>query len=163
MTARAPARPALPRRRSLGYMVNHAARLFARALAREVAPLGIVPGQFPALLMLWEEDGLTQGEIARRVDVEQPTMANTLARMERAGLIVRTPDPADARRAIVRLTPRGRALEAPAAAAGRRVNERATAGLSAGGRAALLGLLAATIAALDPAAGGKALRKEGGA
>ncbi|MBL8838380.1 MAG: MarR family transcriptional regulator [Alphaproteobacteria bacterium] len=144
--------PALPRRRSLGYMVNHAARLFARALQREIAPLGLVPGQFPALLMLWEQDGLTQGEIARRVEVEQPTMANTLARMERDGLIVRTPDPADARRAIVRLTARGRALEAPAAAAGRRVNARAAAGLAAAERETLLRLLGAAIAALEPGA-----------
>jgi DNA-binding MarR family transcriptional regulator len=123
---------------SLGYLVNHAARLLERALAEEIVPHGAWPGYFPVLLALWEEDGRTQAELVRLVDVEQPTLANTLGRMERDGLVERTPDPADRRAARIHLTARGRALEAPLTQRARRVNERALRGLDAAQRAALL-------------------------
>jgi DNA-binding MarR family transcriptional regulator len=138
----------LARRESLGYLVNHLARLMARALHTEISAHGVVPGQFPVLLALWEEDGLTQAELHRRTDVEQATMANTLQRMERDGLIVRKPDPADARRARVHLTARARSLESSLVRAARRVNERTTAGLSASERESFVRLLHGAIAAL---------------
>jgi DNA-binding MarR family transcriptional regulator len=151
----------LARRASLGYLVNHLARLMARALYAEIAAQGVVPGQFPVLLALWEEDGLTQAELHRRTDVEQATMAKTLQRMERDGLIVRTPDPADARRARVHLTARARSLESPLVRAARRVNERATAGLSAVDRRRFVRLLQGAIAALGSAGVGRRRRRAG--
>jgi DNA-binding MarR family transcriptional regulator len=122
--------PRLRAEESLGYQVNLAARLFARALAALVEPLGLAPGQFPVLLALWEREERTQGELSRLVQVEQPTMANTLARMERDGLIQRKPDPRDRRRTVIRLTTRGRDLESPAVAAARSINARAVQGLT---------------------------------
>jgi DNA-binding MarR family transcriptional regulator len=136
--APAEALPELRRYESLGYVINLAARVFERALAEGIAPLGLTTGQFPALLALWEQDGITQSELAQIVRVEQPTMAQALARMERDGLIVREPDPADGRRAVVRLTARGRAVQAPAVAAALDVNRRAAAGLSAEQQQALI-------------------------
>ncbi|NJO54474.1 MAG: MarR family transcriptional regulator, partial [Bacteroidales bacterium] len=92
---RAGGAPELRRYESFGYMVNLAARLFERALTERIAPLGLTTGQFPVLLALWERDGLSQSDLVRIVRVEQPTMAQTLSRMERDGLIARTADPAD--------------------------------------------------------------------
>ena len=123
---------------SLGYLVNHAARLLERALAEEIVPHGAWPGMFPVLLALWEEDGRTQAELVRLVGVEQPTLANTLRRMERDGLVRRTPDPADRRAVRIHLTDRGRALQEALTQGARRVNERALRGLDAAERAALL-------------------------
>lgn len=120
----------LVREASLGYQVNHLARLLAQALHRRIAPLGVVPGQFAQLLALFEQDGLTQRELCERVRIEQPTMANTLQRMERDALIRREPDPADGRRARVVLTPRARDMEERLVAAARDVNAVATRGLS---------------------------------
>ncbi|MCE8468244.1 MarR family transcriptional regulator, partial [Rhodovulum sulfidophilum] len=88
---------------SAGYLANHMARLFAAALTRRIAPLGLMPGQFMVLLELWREDGLTQRDLVERLDVEQATIANTLNRMERDGLILREPDAADRRARRVRL------------------------------------------------------------
>jgi DNA-binding MarR family transcriptional regulator len=130
--------PQLRRYESLGYVINLAARVFERALAEGIAPLGLTTGQFPALLALWERDGVTQSELAQIVRVEQPTMAQALARMERDGLIVREPDPADGRRAVVRLTARGRAVQAPAVEAALAINRRAATGLSAEQQRALI-------------------------
>ena len=95
---------------SAGFLANHMARLFAAGLQRRVAPLGLAPAQFMVLLELWQDDGLTQRDLVERLDVEQATMANTLARMVRDGLVTRMPHLADRRAQIVRLTPHARAL-----------------------------------------------------
>lgn len=136
---------ALPRRISLGYQVNHLARLLAKALRDRIAPLGVVPGRFAQLLALYEQDGLTQAELCERVQIEQPTMANTLARMQRDGLIERVPDPADRRRSLVLLTERARQLEDDLVAAARAVNATATEGLDEGEVTAFMATLAALI------------------
>lgn len=115
---------------SAGYLANHVARLFARELAEAVRPLGLAPAQFMVLLELWREEGLTQKDLVGRLDVEQATMAATLARMERDGLIERRPDQADARARRIQLTARARTLQEPALAAAKGVNARALAGFS---------------------------------
>lgn len=126
---------------SAGYLVNHAARLFARRLTAEIRPLGLTTGTFPALLELWAEDGLTQKELAARLDIEQATMANTLARMARDGLVERRRDPDDGRLQRNWLTPRARALQGPAVAAATAVNEAALAALDPAERDRFLTLL----------------------
>jgi DNA-binding MarR family transcriptional regulator len=133
---------------SAGFLVNHLARLFARDLQVRIKPLGLSTGTFPALLVLWESDGLTQRELIARLDVEQPTMTNTLARMERDGLIRRAKDPADGRAQRIWLTESARALEGPATAAAEAVNARALERLTPEERAAFLGLVRKVIAGL---------------
>ena len=116
--------------RSAGYLANHMARLFAQHLQRRIRPLGLATAQFPVLLALRDrEAGLTQRELVDRLDIEQATVANTLARMERDGLIRRTAHPDDARSRLVRLTAKGSASCGPAIAEAAAVNELAFADL----------------------------------
>ena len=115
---------------SAGYLANHMARLFAQALHDRIAPLGIVPGQFPALLSLWERDGVTQKELVARLDIEQATMANTLTRMERDGLIRRTKHPSDARAQLIWLTAKAKGIRDQAYSAANEVNAVALSGFS---------------------------------
>ncbi len=110
---------------SAGYLANHMARLFAQRLHEQTKPMGIAPAQFVVLLELWSEDGLTQRELVNRLAVEQATMANTLTRMERDGLITREPHPTDKRASVTRLTDKARALAGEATNAAQRVNDRA--------------------------------------
>lgn len=139
---------AFDKTRSAGYLANHMARLFELRLARAIRPLGLMPGQFMCLLELWREDGLTQRDLVARLDVEQATLANTLARMERDGLVIRTPDQRDARAKRIFITPKARALEAPATVAARTVNEAALGGLSDDDRERLLDAMRDVIDAL---------------
>jgi DNA-binding MarR family transcriptional regulator len=122
---------AFDKNESAGYLINHLARIFAQALATEIKPLGLAPGQFMVLLELWREDGLTQRDLVARLDVEQATLANTLSRMERDGLVRRVPHPSDGRSQIVRLTARARQLEGPATRAADGINRRMLADLPA--------------------------------
>lgn len=120
----------LRRRESLGYQINHLARLFEQQLRIRIEGHGVTPGQFAQILALYEEEPLTQRELCERVQIEQPTMAYTLGRMERGGLIRRGADPADGRRAHVTLTPRARSLQGALLAAARQVNDVATDGMA---------------------------------
>ena len=133
---------------SAGYVVNRMARLFAQNLHERIAPLGIVPGQFPALLSLWEHDGVTQKELVSGLDIEQATIANTLTRMERDGLIRRTKHPSDARAQQIWLTRKARRIRDEAYAAAGEVNAKALSGLDERERAQLLDYMNRVITAL---------------
>ncbi|MBM1813818.1 MarR family winged helix-turn-helix transcriptional regulator [Pseudosulfitobacter pseudonitzschiae] len=115
---------------SAGYLANHMARVFAKGLAARIKPLGLTTGTFPALLELWDTDGLTQKQLVDRLDIEQATMANTLARMERDGLVVRKKDTNDGRVQRIWLTDRARALRGPAISAAQDENAVRLAGLT---------------------------------
>lgn len=115
---------------SAGYLVNNLARLFAAGLRQRIEPLGIVPGQFAALLELWMNDGQTQKTLVEKLDIEQATLANTLARMERDGLITRKEHPTDGRARIIRLTEKAWAIREEAYEAANATNEKALSSLS---------------------------------
>ncbi len=135
--------------KSAGYMANHMARLFATGLQNRIKPLGIAPAQFMVMLELWAEDGLTQRDLVERLDVEQATMANTLARMERDGLIARRPSPADKRAKVIVLTDKAKSLREPAQKNARAQNEIALSGLSDQESAQLIALMQRVIATMQ--------------
>lgn len=139
---------ALQRADSAGYMTNLAARLFARAIDEALRETGVGVGALPVFFALARGGAMTQGALARFAAIEQPTMAATLARLERDGLIARKPDPDDGRRATVALTPAGRRLWPRIEAAALSVNARALSDLSPDERRTLLALLARVAAAL---------------
>ena len=133
---------------SAGYLANHMARLFARGLEARIRPLGLSTGIFPALLELWENDGLTQKELVARLDIEQATMANTLMRMERDGFVTRRKDPTDGRVQRVWLTAKARDVKGPAISAARAQNDVVLSTLSGEEQADFLKLMGKAIAAM---------------
>ncbi|MCW4457357.1 MarR family winged helix-turn-helix transcriptional regulator [Microbacterium sp. MPKO10] len=139
----------MKREESLGYQVNHLARLMELRLRDRIAATGVVPGQFAQLLALFEEDGLSQRELGLRVQVDPSTMAHTLRRMERDGLVQRDVDPADRRRVVVTLTDHARSLEATLTAAAEETNAEATRSLSPTEQGRLLKLVGSVIAQLQ--------------
>ncbi len=87
-----------------GHLVSLAARGFARLSEARLKPLGFGLGHVPVLIALQEGRADTQRDLARFAKVEQPPMAQMLMRMEKAGLIVRTPNPLDGRSSRIALT-----------------------------------------------------------
>jgi len=85
-------------------LINMASRSFARLGERRVKALGFNIGQLPVLYMLRNGAEMPQKDLAKFAKIEQPSMAQMLARMERDGLIRRKPDPADGRSSLVSLT-----------------------------------------------------------
>ena len=107
------------RMESAAYLSALLAKGFSKSLATRANSLGFLPGQFPVLLELWNQDGLTQRELLDRLEIEQATLANTLSRMERDGLILRRQHPKDRRAICNFLTDKARSIEAPAMEAAR--------------------------------------------
>ena len=88
----------------LCYKLNHLGRLLLSQVNQRIRPHGVTQGQLPVLCCLHVEEGQTQAELCQKVQVEQPTMANTLWRMERDGLIRRTTSDRDKRQSQIFLT-----------------------------------------------------------
>ena len=87
-----------------GHLISLAARGFARLSEARLKPLGFGVGHLPVLVALRDGRASTQRDLARFAKIEQPPMAQMLARMERDELIARTPDPADGRSSRITLT-----------------------------------------------------------
>lgn len=120
----------LPPDQSVGYLVREAHRAFLRALTARVSRHGVSIGMWYFLRALWEEDGLTQRELSRRVGMMEPTTATALESMERRGLISRTRNPQDRRKVNIRLTDEGRRLRQVLLPYAIEVNQVGLAGIS---------------------------------
>jgi len=77
--------------------------------------LGLTYPQYLAMLVLWEQDGLTVSELGERLYLDSGTLTPLLKRMETAGLVSRLRAVQDERRVHITLTAAGRKLKAKAA------------------------------------------------
>jgi DNA-binding MarR family transcriptional regulator len=66
--------------------------------------LGFSVGHIAIVLALGRQGRLSQKQLVEQAVIEQPTMAATLKRMEKSGLIVREADPLDGRVSLFRLS-----------------------------------------------------------
>ncbi|MCR6476909.1 MarR family transcriptional regulator [Variovorax sp. ZS18.2.2] len=86
-------------------LLGRIARGFTRIADIDLREAGLAAGQLPVLVSLKKSKALSQAELARIAQVEQPSMAQLLTRMERDGLVERVDDPADKRSRLISLTP----------------------------------------------------------
>ncbi len=73
--------------------------------------IGLYLGQEMVLQCLWEEDKLTQSQLANKIGVQLQTTHKMVQRMEKAGLVAKQADEADRRVSRIHLTSKGRALQ----------------------------------------------------
>jgi DNA-binding MarR family transcriptional regulator len=111
-------------------LLTRAQKLLRTATDDAMRPHGVRIGQNLLLEVLWQDDGLTPGELAARMGVTTPTVVNTAARMEAAGLLDRRPDDRDGRLVRLYLTPSARAAQQPIEDARRRIADHALATLT---------------------------------
>lgn len=83
---------------SVGFIVNRTAKAFVKSLDLELREkVGVTMGQWKVIVMLINEDGLAQKEIAERLGLEGPTLIPIIDKMERDNLVVRKVDATDRR------------------------------------------------------------------
>jgi MarR family transcriptional regulator for hemolysin len=87
-----------------GHLISLAARAFERLSELRLKPFGFGIGYVPVLVAIKVGKARSQRDLARFAKVEQPSMAQMLARMERDELVRRTPDPDDGRSSLISLT-----------------------------------------------------------
>jgi MarR family transcriptional regulator, organic hydroperoxide resistance regulator len=116
---------------SIGYLVRYAYRAFVKALAVELDPHDITTSQWSVLRVLWQEEGMSQVELAQRMMVEKASLTPVLESMTGNRLIVRTRNADDRRKVNIFLTARGRQLKDTVLPSGGKINKKATRGMSA--------------------------------
>ena len=84
-----------------------AKKALAAATQEAFAAHGVFAGQNFVLQRLWERDGQTPAELARRLGLSTPTVTATAARLQAAGFLTRSPHPSDRRTYLLTLTQRG--------------------------------------------------------
>ena len=88
-----------------------AARAVTNLYTPYLKPLGLTYTQYLVLLVLWERDGLTVGEICEKLMLDNGTLSPLLKKMEQAGQVTRQRSRQDERVVIITLTEAGRALQ----------------------------------------------------
>ncbi len=73
-------------------------------------PLGLTYTQYIVMMVLWEKDGVTVGEIGKRLFLDNGTLTPLLKKLESQGYIKRRRNKEDARSVTVKLTAEGREL-----------------------------------------------------
>lgn len=96
---------------TVGCALAKAERANRASVGELLSGLGLHVGQERVLVELFREDGLRSGEVACRLGIVAATATKMLSRMESSGLIVRRPDPDDARCGRILLTEKGRSLQ----------------------------------------------------
>lgn len=98
-------------------MENSLQALFMRITHRyfvktynQMMNLGIHPGQVPMLRLLDLKKGLTQKEIAEKLNIRPPTVNVTIRRLEKSELVCRKENEKDRRSSLVFLTEKGQEL-----------------------------------------------------
>lgn len=111
--------------RHVGTALRETFAAFAHTLSLNVGEIGLSLNGWFALRTLWEQDGLTQVEIARALDITPASVVGLVNTLERSGLVVRRRSPADRRARHVHLTTAGRRLRVKATALALQVDTRA--------------------------------------
>ena len=115
----------LPLDQQLCFSLYAATIAINRAYKPVLDRLGITYPQFLVLQTLNEaEEGRTIGSIAERLALEPSTITPLAKRLEAAGLVTRTRNPADERQVCVRLTEKGKACWAETGCLGPLIVER---------------------------------------
>jgi DNA-binding MarR family transcriptional regulator len=96
---------------SLGFLIAVLGNDMAAALDARLKELDLKITMWPTLLMLWNEDGLTQTELSERCKTANYTTTRMLDTLENKGLIERKAHPTSRRAHLVYLTEEGKELK----------------------------------------------------
>ncbi|MCX7522470.1 MarR family transcriptional regulator [Microbacterium sp. STN6] len=122
----------------VSYSIFAMARTHRALAGAELAQLGLFPNQEIMLIQLAASDGLSQKTLAETLNVNHATVAKTVGRMEKVGLVERRVSERDRRISLVYLTPAGRALHERVIAIWRHLEELTAGDLTEAERNAFL-------------------------
>jgi DNA-binding MarR family transcriptional regulator len=90
------------------YATHHAVGQVYQPL---LSKLGLTYPQYLVMILLWERDGQTVGQLGERLDLASSTLTPLIKRLETQGLVTRKRDTADERKVRVHLSQAGRSLQ----------------------------------------------------
>lgn len=134
--------------------MNRVVALHKVRLHRQTAPLGVFAGQMPLLLFVKNNPGCTQRDIADALSVSTPSVATSIKRMQKAGLLEKLADASDMRCNKISLTARAEQVIRD----GQRIFEEVSARMFEGVSPEELALLAGVLARMEDNLGGEEFR-----
>ena len=135
----------LPR---VSYLVKWVERGLRTRLDAALADSDVTTQEYTTLSVLYDRDGLSSAQLARRAFVTPQAMNQLVISLERRGLLERSPDENHSRILRARLSKRGRALVEQCDLATQHVEKQLLAGLSRSDVATLRHLLQGCAASL---------------
>ena len=98
---------------SIGYVIELTKEVLTRELRKLFHQEGfsITPNHWLILYRLWQEDGITQGQLAERTFKDKPSITRLVDYMVKQDLVKRVEDSVDRRRNIIYLTEKGKSLQ----------------------------------------------------
>ena len=129
------------REQSFGFLVQSIARGVDAKLKAELSEVGIDVKIFANLMLLWEEDGISQRALAQKLNNPEYFTSRNIDALVAAGFAVRESDPTSRRTYLIHLTDAGRAKAKLLPKIIKRVNDEALADLDAAEKAQLVPLL----------------------
>lgn len=98
----------------LCFPIYAASNLIVKAYRPFLTSLGLTYPQYLVMLVLWEKECVSVGDLGQILHLDSGTLTPLLKRMETSGLINRSRDPNDERRVLISLKDKGRDLSAEA-------------------------------------------------
>ena len=98
----------------LCFPIYAASRIVTSLYTPYLKPLGLTYTQYILFLVLWEKDGLTVGEICKRLMLDSGTLSPILKKLRQQGYIEKQQSVSDERSYIITLTEKGRELQVQA-------------------------------------------------
>lgn len=98
----------VPVAKRLGYALKRAQHALRMSMDHVLRPAGLTMPQYAVMCALEAEPGMSNARLARAAFVTAQTMQAVLANLERAGIVEREADPANARILRGSLTAKGR-------------------------------------------------------
>ena len=86
------------------------AKEIVRQYRKPLEDLGLTYTQYLVMMVLWEDGGMTEGDLGRRVRLDSGTLTPLLKRLEKQGLITRERLKNNERKLFLDLTEEGQAL-----------------------------------------------------
>jgi len=93
--------------RSAMHLLHRAGQCAADIFASEARASGLTPRQYAVLMVVADEEGLTQTDLVQRTGIDRSTLADIVARLLSRGLIQRRRSKEDARAYAIKLSPQG--------------------------------------------------------
>lgn len=89
------------------YLIKRAETAIRSGLESCLQPLAITPAQYVTLSLLSEQDDQSSAELARKAGITPQAMSETIAILEKKGIIIRTESPGHRRILSTKLTKSG--------------------------------------------------------
>ena len=125
----------------VGYNARRASLVIVESFLKHMAVYKLRPVDFSVLSLIAHNPGITSRQLCSTLNIQPPNLVGMVNALEKRELIVRHPHPHDGRAMGLHLTPAGKKLVRQAEQSATRLEDEATARLSASERKQLMQLL----------------------